>query len=80
MWDESGFEADDRTMWVRDVLAHLYMFDFGRFRSNQPVMGYSSKAKVSVEYRARPAADERGARERPPHPARSAAAKHPRAQ
>jgi hypothetical protein len=51
MWDESGFEADDKTMGVRDVLAHLQMFDFDWFRSNQPVMGYSSKAKVSVEYR-----------------------------
>jgi hypothetical protein len=51
MWDESGFGADDRTIGVRDVLAHLYMFDFGKFRTNQPVMGYSSKAKVSLEYR-----------------------------
>lgn len=51
MWDESGYEADEKTMGVRDLLAHLYMFDFPHFRTTQPVMGYSSKAKVSVEYR-----------------------------
>jgi hypothetical protein len=51
MWDESAFEADEKTMGVRDLLSHLYMFDFKTFDTAQPVMAYSSKAKVSVEFR-----------------------------
>jgi AIPR protein len=51
MWEETAYEADDKTIGVRDLLAHLYMFDYKTFTATQPVMGYSSKAKVSVEYR-----------------------------
>jgi hypothetical protein len=50
LWEETAFEADERTMGVRDVLSHLYMFDYKTFVTTQPVMGYSSKAKVSAEY------------------------------
>ena len=51
MWEETAYEADDKTIGVRDLLAHLYMFDYKTFVAAQPMMGYSSKAKVSVEYR-----------------------------
>jgi hypothetical protein len=51
MWEETAYEADDKTIGVRDLLAHLYMCDYKTFTATQPMMGYSSKAKVSVEYR-----------------------------
>lgn len=51
MWEETAYEADDKTIGVRDLLAHLYMYDYKMFTATQPMMGYSSKAKVSVEYR-----------------------------
>jgi hypothetical protein len=51
MWEETAYEADDRTIGVRDLLAHLYMFDYKTFITTQPMMGYSSKAKVSLDYR-----------------------------
>lgn len=51
MWEETAYEADDKTIGVRDLLSHLYMFDHKTFITTQPVMGYSSKAKISVEYR-----------------------------
>jgi AIPR protein len=51
MWEETAYEADEKTIGVRDLLAHLYMFDYETFATTQPIMGYSSKAKVSAEYR-----------------------------
>ena|ERR1035438_448688 len=41
MWEETAYEADDRTIGVRDLLAHLYMFDYKTFITTQPMMGYS---------------------------------------